>query len=73
MSSNDERICSVCGNVEPPERLSRCDICRKMYCDDCGYRAYGGRRFCSEPCGRAYYFQGEDDDDKESRFDDDEQ
>jgi len=50
--------------------LERCSICMSHFCRDCAFRAYGGRRFCSDACARAYYFHGEDDDDESARTDD---
>ena len=68
----DEHTCDICGREDVGISFERCSICRKHFCSTCAIRAYGGRRFCSDACGRSYYFHGEDDDDTQSRRGDEE-
>jgi hypothetical protein len=66
MSSLD-RSCTGCGDTEQLARLEKCGICSKYFCADCGHRAVGGRKFCSDGCAKAYYFHGDPDDDEDLR------
>ena len=64
----DERRCIGCGESEETVRLERCVACGRDYCADCAYRA-GGRRYCSAPCARAYFYGDEDDDEDDAGTD----
>ena len=65
MSSNETK-CVSCESTEDMGRLEKCAICARFFCAEHAHRAFGGRRFCSPQCAKAYYFHGEsDDDDKE--------
>jgi len=71
MSSNYDRQCVVCGDSEEVARFEQCPICRKDFCPDCAYRALG-RRFCSAPCSRAFFYGDSDDDEDPDSLDSDE-
>jgi hypothetical protein len=63
--STVEKVCRVCGESEEMVRLELCGICSRYFCSNCAHRAFGGRRFCSPECAKAYYFFGEPDDEDE--------
>jgi hypothetical protein len=54
--------CVGCGDNEADSRLERCVQCGRYFCNDCAYRATG-RRFCTQQCAHAYFWQAPDDDD----------
>jgi endogenous inhibitor of DNA gyrase (YacG/DUF329 family) len=53
-------ICVTCQKDEQEVTLSKCPICFKSVCQDCGRHAYG-RMFCSQRCANLFFF-GDDDD-----------
>jgi hypothetical protein len=53
-------VCTVCQKDEQEVTLSKCPICFKPVCQDCGRREYG-RVFCSQRCSHLFFF-GDDDD-----------
>jgi hypothetical protein len=59
-----EQGCRVCGETE--RSLEHCAICSRVFCAEHAHRAFGGRRFCSTECAKAYYFHGEPDDDEDT-------
>ncbi|HWW61650.1 MAG TPA: hypothetical protein VN181_09800 [Thermoanaerobaculia bacterium] len=65
MSSTQERVCVGCGETEDTAHLEACTLCNRFFCPDCAQRALG-RRFCSVECSRAYYYQGDSDDDEDT-------
>jgi hypothetical protein len=50
--------CTVCEKDEVEATLSKCPICFKWVCQECGTREYG-RLFCSRRCADQFFF-GED-------------
>lgn len=60
-----EKTCVGCAKTEEVVRLERCGVCARYFCPDCAHRAFGGRKFCSPDCARAYFFHGEPEDDDE--------
>ena len=58
----EERRCVGCGDTEAEAHLERCIQCGKWFCPDCAYKATG-RRFCSQECAHAFFWQAPDDDD----------
>jgi len=53
--------CRTCGKSEDDGRLQKCPMCHAHFCDDHAY-VIGGRWFCSQACGRTFFFdEGEDD------------
>lgn len=63
--STAEKVCVRCGVTEVQVRLEHCGICARHFCAEHAHRAFGGRRFCSPECAKAYYFHGEPDDDED--------
>ncbi len=53
-------VCTVCQKDEQEVTLSKCPICFKPVCQDCGRREYG-RVFCSQRCAHLFFF-GDDED-----------
>jgi hypothetical protein len=51
--------CGICGTSEDEKRLSKCPICFKPFCEDCG-SMMSGRKFCSKYCAE-YFFHAEED------------
>ncbi len=54
------RTCVTCGTTEEEARFERCPVCMKDFCPDCAHRAMG-RRFCSAPCARNFFYGDSDD------------
>lgn len=51
--------CATCQKSDVEATLSKCPICFKWVCQDCGKREYG-RVFCSRLCANQFFF-GDDD------------
>jgi hypothetical protein len=47
--------CTVCEKSDVEATLSKCPICFKLVCQDCGKREYG-RVFCSRLCANQFFF-----------------
>jgi hypothetical protein len=52
--------CVGCQVNDQDERLSKCPICFKWVCENCGFRSMG-RVFCSKKCSAQFFF-GDDED-----------
>jgi hypothetical protein len=57
----DDSKCVKCGASTDVVKLTKCIVCYSHYCDDCAFRATGGRRLCSENCAQIL-MQGDEDD-----------
>ena len=52
--------CGVCERIEEFP-LSRCNACRKRFCEFCVFRI-GGHEYCSRDCGIRFFFASDDED-----------
>ena len=56
--------CAQCGIGEDDAYLFKCPTCHKMVCEECRFMK-SGQTFCTRACGEMFFYQDEDDEEKE--------
>ncbi len=59
-TDKEDPQCYKCKKTAKEQRLLRCVICHRIFCDDCSF-VKSGHHFCSRFCAE-YFFYDEDED-----------